>query len=44
MVLAEGEPRTADDIARNSKSMDELVVGVVVETGLLVPGTDGSWS
>ena len=44
VLVAEGEPRIGGDMASNSKSMEELVVGVAVVSGMVEAGTDGSWS
>ena len=44
VLVAEGEPWIGGDMASNSKSMEELVVGVVVVSGMVGAGTEGSWS
>ena len=44
VLVAEGEPRIGGEMASNSNSMDELVVGAVVVSGMVEAGTDGSWT
>ena len=44
ILVAAGEPWIGGDMASNSKSMEELVIGVAVVSGMVEAGTDGSWS